>query len=143
MEGGEVGGVVGDINGVYGAPPPPPPPPPPAPPQNVPPTLLEGNRIAGKREITPDDPTKVQIARSGKDKLVTSYKLCIATDGTVTSVRLLKSSGFRDYDNKIIDTINNTWRYSPYKVNGKVAAVCTAVTFIYSQPLPPPPPPSP
>ncbi|HEY4240168.1 MAG TPA: energy transducer TonB [Kofleriaceae bacterium] len=134
VEGGQVGGVIGgDINGVQGPPPPPPPPPPPAPPQNVPPTALEQSRIAGEKMIVPDDVTKTEIGRSGKDKIVASYKLCITTGGEVANVNQLKSSGFPAYDGKIINTIRSTWKYSPFMVNGKATPVCTAVTFIYSQ----------
>ena len=139
VEGGEVGGVAGgvvggDINGVAGAPPPPPPPPPPpAPPQNVPPTLLEGSRIAGEKQIVPDDVTKTEISRSGKDKIIASYKLCINTGGAVTSVNMLKSSGFPAYDAKIQNKMRSEWKYKPYAVNGRAVPVCTAVTFIYSQ----------
>jgi len=135
VEGGVAGGVQGgDLNGVVGAPPPPPPPPPPpGPPVNVAPTMLEGQRIAGEKLIVPDDVTKTDIQRSGKDKIITSYKLCIDTGGNVTSVSTLKTSGYPPYDQKIHRTIKNEWRYRPYAVNGKVVPVCTAVTFIYSQ----------
>ncbi|MBL0220499.1 MAG: hypothetical protein IPQ07_42350 [Myxococcales bacterium] len=139
VEGGEVGGVAGgvvggDINGVAGAPPPPPPPPPPpAPPQNVPPTLLEGSRIAGEKQIVPDDNTKTEIQRSGKDKLIGSFKLCLNLGGEVTSVTMLKSTGFGAYDSKIQQKMRGEWKYRPYAVNGKAVPVCTAVTFIYSQ----------
>lgn len=134
VEGGVVGGVVGgDLNGVMGAPPPPPPPPPPAPPQNVPPTMLEGSRIAGDKMITPDDVTKTEIQRSGKDRVIGSFKLCLTVGGEIQSVNMLKSTGFGAYDNKILSTIKGSWRYRPYNVNGKSVPVCTAVTFIYSQ----------
>jgi protein TonB len=134
VEGGVAGGVVGgDMNGVLGAPPPPPPPPPPAPPQNVPPTLLEGSRIAGEKMIVPDDVTKTEIQRSGKDRLIGSFKLCLTNTGTIASVTQLKSTGFPAYDNKILTKMRNEWRYKPYLVNGKAVPVCTAVTFIYSQ----------
>ena len=134
-EGGVEGGVVGgDINGVMGAPPPPPPPPPPpAPPQNVPPTLLEGSRIAGDKQIVPDDVTKTEIQRSGKDKIIGSFKLCINAAGAVTSVKMLKSTGFPAYDGRIQSKMNGEWKYRPYAVNGRAVPVCTAVTFIYSQ----------
>ncbi len=134
-EGGVEGGVVGgDVNGVMGAPPPPPPPPPPpAPPQNVPPTLLEGSRIAGEKQIVPDDVTKTEIQRSGKDKIIGSFKLCINAGGAVTSVKMLKGTGFPAYDNKIQSKMNSEWKYKPYAVNGRAVPVCTAVTFIYSQ----------
>jgi TonB family protein len=140
--GGVVGGVVGgDPCGVVSAPPPPPPPPPPpAPPQNVAPTLLEGNRIAGEKMIQPDDVTKVEIQRSGKEKIVGSFKLCVTVGGDIASVNMLKSTGFGAYDQKLMRGMRQ-WKYRPYMVNGKAVPVCTAVTFIYTQPQPPPPQP--
>jgi protein TonB len=134
VEGGEEGGTVGgELTGVVGAPPPPPPPPPPAPPATVAPTALDANRISGEKLIVPDDVTKTEISRSGKDKLVGTYKLCITADGNISSVGQLKSTGFAAYDSKIQNTIRGEWRYRPFMVNGKAAPVCTAVTFIYSQ----------
>jgi len=111
----------------------PPPPPPPGAPSVVPPTALESHRIAGTKAIAPDDATKRDIARSGKDRIVNSFKLCVTVDGKAASVKLLKSSGFAAYDQKIIDTIQREWTYSPYVIHGKPAPVCTAVTFIYTQ----------
>ena len=132
--GGEEGGVAGGVvGGVVGAPPPPPPPPPPAPPQNVPPTMLEGSRISGDKMIAPDDVTKTEIQRSGKDKVVGSFKLCLTVDGSIASVTMLKSTGFDAYNTKIQGKMRSEWRYKPYNVNGKPVPVCTAVTFIYSQ----------
>jgi len=135
VEGGEEGGVAGGVvGGVVGAPPPPPPPPPPpAPPQNVPPTLLEGSRIAGEKQISPDDVTKTEIQRSGKDKIIGSFKLCLTAEGAINNVTMLKSTGFPAYDSKITSKMRGEWRYKPYMVNGKAVPVCTAVTFIYSQ----------
>ena len=114
-------------------PPPPPPPPPGSAPAIVPPTALEAQRIAGNKLIQPDDMTKTEITRSGRDKIIGSFKLCLTVEGKVASVTRLKSSGFPAYDQKIIDTIQREWRYTPYALNGKPVPVCTAVTFIYSQ----------
>jgi periplasmic protein TonB len=135
VEGGQEGGQEnGDPNGVLGAPPPPPPPPPPpAPPQIVAPTALEASRIAGEKNIVPDDVTKTEIQRSGKTQIVGSYKLCLNAAGAITSVNQLKSTGFASYDQKIVRTIRGEWQYKPFEVNGKAVPVCTAVTFIYSQ----------
>jgi hypothetical protein len=135
VEGGVEGGVTnGDPNGALGAPPPPPPPPPPpAPPQVVPPTALDALRISGEKNIVPDDVTKTEIGRSGKDRLVGSFKLCLTVGGDIASVTQLKSTGFGSYDKKILNTIRGEWRYKPFEVNGKAVPVCTAVTFIYSQ----------
>ncbi|HEU4731233.1 MAG TPA: hypothetical protein VFT22_25240 [Kofleriaceae bacterium] len=134
VEGGVEGGVVGgDLAGAVAAPPPPPPPPPPAPPQNVAPQALDANRIAGEKNIVPDDVTKTEISRSGKEKIIGSYKLCITAEGNINSVVQLKSTGFPAYDQRITSTIRGEWRYRPFMVNGKAAPVCTAVTFIYTQ----------
>jgi protein TonB len=134
VEGGVEGGVVGgDLAGAVAAPPPPPPPPPPAPPQNVAPQALEASRVSGEKNIVPDDVTKTEISRSGKDKLVGSFKLCITAEGNINTVTQLKSTSFPAYDQKIMNTIRGEWRYRAFTVNGKPTAVCTAVTFIYSQ----------
>ncbi|HEU4731200.1 MAG TPA: protein kinase [Kofleriaceae bacterium] len=106
---------------------------PPAPPQNVAPTALDANRIAGEKDIIPDDLTQAEIGRSGVSTLIGSYKVCITTDGTINAVTPLKPTGFSAYDAKILNTIRTKWRYRPFMVNGKATAVCTAVRFIYSQ----------
>jgi len=95
--------------------------------------MLEGSRIAGEKMIAPDDVTKTEIARSGKDRIVGSFKLCLTIDGSISSVNTLKSTGFTAYDAKIQGKMRSEWRYKPYNVNGKPVPVCTAVTFIYSQ----------
>jgi periplasmic protein TonB len=134
VEGGVEGGVAGgDLSGVVNMPPPPPPPPPPAAPATAPPAAVEQLRIAGEHLIHPDDVTKTEIQRSGKDRVIGSYKLCLTVDGNIASVVQLKSTGFQAYDAKIMSTIRGEWRYRPFTVNGKAAPVCTAVTFIYKQ----------
>jgi TPR repeat protein len=101
-------------------------------PQNVAPMALDALRIAGEKNIVPDDETKNAIGLLGYSKLVGSFKLCITMRGDIDSVAMLKSTGFDIYDRIIIDGIYR-WRYRPFLVNGKPTPVCTAVTFIYSQ----------
>jgi len=133
-EGGVEGGVAGGIVGGVPTPaPPPPPPPPPAAPQNVPPTALAQLRTGGEAQIQPDDVTKTEIQRSGKAKVVASFKICITAGGAMDTVKMLKSSGFPAYDGKLQREIKSSWRYRPFMVNGKAAPVCTAVTFVYVQ----------
>jgi hypothetical protein len=115
------------------APAPVPAPAPPARPQNVAPTALDANRIAGEKDIIPDDITQAEIGRAGVSLLVGNYKVCITTDGSIASVSLLQTTGYPAYDTKIQDTIRSKWRYRPFIVNGKATSVCTAVRFIYSQ----------
>jgi hypothetical protein len=95
--------------------------------------MLEGQRIAGEKLIRPDEVTTMEINRSGKERVVGSFKLCLSVGGVVTSVTMVKSTGFPAYDAKINNTIHSEWRYRPYNVNGKPVPVCTAVTFIYTQ----------
>jgi hypothetical protein len=134
-------------------PPPPPPPPPPSvknadgslsvpvldeamkggsAAQNITPTLLEGYRIKGSQLIVPDDDTKRAFQESGRDRLITSYKLCLDSTGAVDRVTMLKTSDYPAYDAKIMRAMKG-WGYRPYMVSGKAVPVCTAVTFIYSQ----------
>ena len=128
----EVGEEAGVGGGTIGAPPPPPPPPPPpAPPQNVPPQLLESLRISGDKVIAPDDATQKQIKKSGKERIIGAYKMCLDVSGTVSLISQLKSTGYAAYDQKITKAMR-TWRYKPYQINGKATPVCTAVTLIYS-----------
>jgi hypothetical protein len=124
-------GIVGGVGGA--PPPPPPPPPPPAAPTIVAPTMLEASRIAGEKNIVPEEVTKTDIQRSGKDRVVGSYKLCLNAGGDITSVTQIKSTGFGAYDSKILNTMRTQWKYKPFAVNGKNVPVCTAVTFIYEQ----------
>ncbi len=101
-------------------------------PQNVPPTLLEGSRIAGEKNIAPDDETRTEIRDSGKDKAIGTWKLCIDRAGAITVIKKLKGTGFYRYD-QIIEAGMGEWKYRPFQVNGAPVPVCTAITFIYSQ----------
>jgi serine/threonine protein kinase len=104
-----------------------------APPQVVAPSALDANRIAGDKNIVPDGVTMTAIGRSGQDSVVSTYKVCVTADGAINAVTLLRSTGFASYDAKIQDTIRRDWRFRPFVVNGKPAAVCTALRFLYSQ----------
>jgi protein TonB len=127
-ENGSLDGIAGGIATAA----PPPPPPPPAAPTMVAPTALAALRTAGEAQIHPDDVTKTEIQRSGKAKVVASFKLCVTAGGGVQSLTQLKSSGFPAYDAKIKREMAG-WKYRPFMINGRPSQVCTAVTFIYSQ----------
>ena len=105
----------------------------PAAPASVASVALDANRIAGDKNIVPDDSTQTEMRRRGSDKVIGAFKLCLTTSGDIGSVSLVKSTGFTDYDWKIQTTIRNKWRYKPFLVNGTPSAVCTAVRFVYSQ----------
>ncbi len=93
-------------------------------------------RIAGESSIVPDDVTKIEIFRAGISKVVTTYKLCVGTDGVPYVVQMLKSSRFPAYDARL-QAAMMLWRYRPYTIDGVATRVCTGVTFIYQQPASP------
>jgi hypothetical protein len=107
--------------------------PPPPPLRNVAPGALEQLRIAGSKLIVPDDPTKTAIQAAGSRRVIGSFKLCVSTDGA-TDVSILKSTGIPAYDQTIMSQIRGEWRYRPFVLDGQAVPVCSAVTFIYSQP---------
>ncbi len=94
--------------------------------------FLKGKRIRGTATIVPNDMTKLAIREAGAFRIIGTFRLCVDSSGRVESVLPTRSTGFADYDRKIIAGMMQ-WAYSPYTVNGVGVAVCTAVTFIYSQ----------
>jgi outer membrane biosynthesis protein TonB len=105
----------------------------PAPMPSVASVAFDANRIAGDKNIVPDDSTKSEMRRRGSDKVIGAFKLCLTASGDIGNVSLIKSTGFTDYDGKIQATIRTKWRYKPFLVNGQASPVCTAVRFVYSQ----------
>jgi TonB family protein len=112
--------------------PPPSSPPPPAAAKIVSPSALEKLRIAGVREIPPDLETKAQISADRSGKVAATLKFCIATDGAVWVASLMKSSGYKAYDEKLAKEMK-TWKFNPFLINGKPTPACTAVTFTVGQ----------
>jgi TonB family protein len=111
--------------------------PPPAPvapkqPPIVAPTVVEAQRIAGQKLIQPDDGTKLEMARDGRPRVEARVKMCLSASGDVARTSLVHSSGYPGYDAIILATMQ-AWKYRPYLVNAEATAVCTQVTFIYSQ----------
>jgi hypothetical protein len=96
----------------------------------VAPSLLEGLRIAGDKSIPPPDDVKAQMSSPGPIKA--SFKLCLADTGEPSDVVMLRSSGFPTWDEKIARELH-TWKYRPYQHDGQPLAVCTAITFVFSQ----------
>jgi hypothetical protein len=79
---------------------------------------------------------KVEMVKRRLTRVVHTSKVCLAVDGHISSVTMLRSSGLPGYDEKIRKQISSTWEYSPFQINGKPAPVCTSVSIIYVQALP-------
>ena len=94
--------------------------------------FTQGSRIYGEKLIVPDEATKSAIHEARVPRILGSFRFCLDDTGKVESVLPMRSTGYADYDRKIIAAIR-AWRYSPYKVDEQAVPVCSAVTFIYSQ----------
>lgn len=103
---------------------------PPEPPPVVPEAMLKGHLISGNTQIQASSEDKVKIARLPDQRVVGVVKLCIDAAGAVSSSQLLKSTGFRDYDRRLVRGVRR-WRYKPYRIGGEPTAVCTSVRFVY------------
>src|SRR5262249_52927108 len=102
----------------------------------VPPTAVEGKRVSGNNAIEPDDLDKAKLAEEAKGRearAAGSFQLCLDKLGQVASVTMTRTTGIPNYDRKIIRTIETTWRYSPFLIDGFPHPICTTVSFIYRQ----------
>jgi len=112
------------------APPPPPPPPQAVEPRIVPDSELRASRIAGEAAIAPPDEVTSTMARDGTSEVQAVAKVCLDTGGRVSSVDLLRRTGYPAYDRRLQQKIR-AWRYRPHKVGGNAVPVCTVVRFVF------------
>lgn len=103
--------------------------------ETVAPPVLRGLRTSGETQIHPPDVTKTEIIRSGKTQVTANFRVCVGTDGNISELRLVKSSGFPSYDSALTAGLR-TWKYKPYMIDRcglgpRPVAVCSMVTFIY------------
>lgn len=99
-------------------------------PKIIPAELLDGKRIAGDEQILPPDAVRVLMLRHDKRQVQGTIKMCLDNTGQVESLALLVSTGYAAYDDALLSAMRS-WRYEPYRVNGDVIPVCSAITFVY------------
>ena len=93
--------------------------------------VIEGQRVAGDPQIPAPPPVRTAMARAGQEKLVGSVMMCLSAAGRVTSLRVVRSTGYPEYD-RLLTARMSGWRYRPYRLDsGAAVPVCTVVTFIY------------
>jgi len=103
------------------------------PPQMVPSSVLSSlTRTAGESQIQPPTSTRNAMSREGTQQVTATILMCLDKQGGVASQKLVRSSGFPDYDAKLRSGVRR-WRYRPFLANGKAAAICTQVIFVYKQ----------
>lgn len=94
--------------------------------------LLEGSRVAGNAQIHPPMDVRQQMVRDGADRIRGVIKMCLDTEGQVTSLKVIKSTGYSNYDRELKREMKR-WKYQPYRMNGSPVPVCTPIDFIYIQ----------
>jgi len=97
---------------------------------SVAPQILKGLRVSGETAIHPPRDVFEQMHRSGDRRTSAAILLCLAADGSVSSVTLKRSTRYAGYDEAILGAARR-WRYRPYTVNGRPAPACGMVTFLY------------
>ena len=95
------------------------------------PAAFEALRLAGDKDFVPDDATRSEMVRSGRDRVQVALSVCLDATGAVRPPRLVKASGFAAYDRKVVDQIQRTWRFRPHVVDGQPSAACSPVVFTY------------
>ncbi len=108
----------------------------------IPPKQLEQLRAAGETQLAPDDAEQRLLARCRIARATASFKLCIDAAGEPIWIETLRSSRLSRYDGRLVAAIAG-WRYRPYLHDGKPTAVCSAVTFVFSNQAPAQAPPAP
>jgi len=99
----------------------------------VAPSALQALRVSGETQIHPDAMTQRQIVRDEVHRVEASIQLCITIDGSVGVSRLLRATGYADYDAALLAAVRD-WRYQPYRENGTPVPACSVVRFVYSVP---------
>jgi TonB family protein len=92
--------------------------------------VLDGMRISGETQIHPSSATRNMMMRADTMSTFGVIVLCIATDGSVASATLSRSTTYTEYDQSLLSGVR-TWRYRPYMMNGAPVPACGTVRFDY------------
>ena len=65
------------------------------------------------------------------DNLRATVLLCVDASGAVTASTVTRPSDCDEYNQQLISAVRQ-WRYRPYVIDGKPAAVCSTVGFMYA-----------
>lgn len=89
--------------------------------------------VAGSAIYNPKPPYNVLASLARRHdligwKLINRTSFCIEPDGTTSAVKTVRSTGFVEID-RITRTTVETWRYAPYRVDGRPTRVCTTIDF--------------
>jgi TonB family protein len=103
---------------------------PPARPRILTSAMLDGMRMSGETQIHPSSATRNMMMRANVMSTFAVIVLCIATDGSVASATLSRSTTYTEYDQSLLSGVR-TWHYRPYMMNGAPVPACGTVRFDY------------
>jgi hypothetical protein len=86
-------------------------------------------RLTGEATIAPGDAAQQAIAAAGTPPAVAIVRVCLTPEGTIESIRMVKSTKITAYDEQLVNTIKATWTFEPFAIDGKPSAVCAPFTF--------------
>jgi periplasmic protein TonB len=92
--------------------------------------ILMGLRVSGEPKIQPPREVAKEMRRNGELETNALIKLCLAANGTVSSVTVMKSTKYAAYDQALLAGTRR-WGHRPYMVNGTPVPVCGMVQFLY------------
>lgn len=71
------------------------------------------------------------MRQNGESATSALIKVCLAINGTVSSVTVVKSTRYAAYDAAVVAAARQ-WVYRPYTVNGTPTPACGFVTIQYA-----------
>jgi protein TonB len=129
VEGGLEGGISGGIVGGLGQPAAPPPPPPPPSPREPAEPVRVGGAVRPPLLVKRVEPDYPPLAQATKTEGMVILEAVVSEDGTVRSVRVLRS--ILALDKAAIEAVQQ-WQYEPLLLNGHPTAFVLTVTLSFS-----------
>jgi hypothetical protein len=100
-------------------------------PVQIDPSQLKAQQIAGDTDVPASADTKACMGRYHLDVLKGTVRLCVDTGGAVTALMMTRPSDCEAYNQQLTDAVRG-WRFRPYMVDNRPAAVCSAIEFVYA-----------
>ncbi|HEU4733745.1 MAG TPA: TonB family protein [Kofleriaceae bacterium] len=97
----------------------------------VAPTVLQAFRRSGDPAPLPDRATISLMRHDHVLSVEGVVRLCITTTGDVAEAKVLQSTGYPSYDDRLLAAVRD-WRYQPPMIRGTPVLTCSTVRFNYS-----------
>lgn len=88
-------------------------------------------RVGGSTRIMPSRPVLSDMGRNQQTRLRGIFRPCMDKAGRVTEVRVMRSTGYGEYDDDVVAGVKK-WLHSPYRVDNKAVHVCWQLEYAYT-----------